>query len=369
MFCLTILPNFVSYFNVCIAMDEIVARLFAWYDTHCRELPWRSTRNPYYIWVSEVILQQTRVAQGRDYYVRFINRFPTVEALAEAPEDEVMRMWQGLGYYSRARNLHCAAKQIVAMGGFPHTYEGIRSLRGVGDYTAAAIASFAFDIPKAAIDGNVHRVWSRVFGIDEPIDSARGKQMVAEVAQTLLPTAQVAKYNQAVMEFGALQCVPKNPDCAACPLAHKCIALAEGRGAQLPVKSHKTKVTPRYFSYLYIHSAEGLLLHKRMADDIWKNLYELPLIETASPMDTDMLLVSSEFKHWHEMLPYYIYKGCVAGVKHVLSHRVLHASFHELELQGELPYLKDYVVVPFAELHRYALPRLVERYLASKEIL
>ena len=350
-------------------MNEIVARLFTWYDEHSRELPWRSTRNPYHIWVSEVILQQTRVAQGYDYFVRFIDRFPTVEALAEAPEDEVMRMWQGLGYYSRARNLHYAAKQVVAMGGFPKTYESIRSLKGVGDYTAAAIASFAFDVPEAAVDGNVCRVWSRVFGIDDPIDSARGKQQIAEVAQSLLPVAHAAKYNQAVMEFGALQCVPRNPECSSCPISHKCMALAEGRVEQLPVKSHKTKVAPRYLTYLYIHTDDGLLLHKRVADDIWKNLYELPLIESAFPMDTYMLLVSSEFKQWHEMLPYYIYMGCAAGVKHVLSHRVLHASFHELELQGELPNLKDYIVVPFVELHRYALPRLVERYLASKEIL
>ena len=367
MFCLTILPNFVSYFNVCIAMDEIVARLFAWYDTHCRELPWRSTRNPYYIWVSEVILQQTRVAQGHDYYVRFINRFPTVEALAEAPEDEVMRMWQGLGYYSRARNLHCAAKQIVAMGGFPHTYEGIRSLRGVGDYTAAAIASFAFDIPKAAIDGNVHRVWSRVFGIDEPIDSARGKQMVAEVAQTLLPVGHAAKYNQAVMELGALQCLPKNPDCLICPLADKCTALAEDRVAQLPVKSHKTKVITRYLSYLYIHTSDGLLLHKRTSDDIWKNLYELPLIETSAPIDASQLLSLQEFEQWRELMPRMTYKGACSGVKHVLSHRVLHASFHEFEVQGAaLSCPEGFVIVPFEELHRYALPRLVERYLTSR---
>ena len=364
MFCLTILPNFVSYFNVCIAMDEIVARLLNWYDSHCRELPWRSTRNPYCIWVSEVILQQTRVAQGYDYFVRFINRFPTIEALAEAPEDEVMRMWQGLGYYSRARNLHYAAKQVVTMDGFPNTYESIRSLRGVGDYTAAAIASFAFDIPKAAVDGNVHRVWSRVFGIDEPIDSARGKQMITETAQTLLPIEHAAKYNQAVMEFGALQCVPKNPDCVICPLSDKCAALAEGRVAQLPVKSHKTKVLPRYFSYLYIHTSEGLLLHKRASDDIWKNLYELPLIETVAPMDAEALFSSSEFKQWSELMPGFTYKGGVSGVKHVLSHRILYASFYELELQKDvLPCPEGFVVVPFAELHRYALPRLVERHL------
>lgn len=346
-------------------MDEIVTRLFTWYDEHCRELPWRSTRNPYYIWVSEVILQQTRVAQGYDYFVRFVNRFPTVESLAEAPEDEVLRLWQGLGYYSRARNLHAAARQVVALGGFPTTYESIRSLRGVGDYTAAAIASFAFDVPRAAVDGNVCRVWSRVFGIDVPIDSARGKQLIADLAQELLPMSHAAKYNQAAMEFGALQCVPKNPDCTLCPLADKCVALSQGRVGELPTKSHKTKVTSRYFTYLYIHNEESLLLHKRVADDIWRNLYEFPLIETSAPLSAEGLLATPAYAQWHAALPTYIYKGSVEGVKHVLSHRVLHATFHELQVQGPLSCPADYVCVPFASLDRYALPRLIERYLES----
>ena len=347
-------------------MDEIVVRLFDWYDSHCRDLPWRSTRNPYHIWISEIILQQTRVAQGYDYFVRFIERFPTVESLAEAPEDDVMRMWQGLGYYSRARNLHHASRQIVAMGGFPTTYEGIRALKGVGDYTAGAIASFAFDVPSVAVDGNVCRVWSRVFGIDEPIDSARGKQLINEVAQALLPPSAPAKYNQAVMEFGALQCVPRNPDCTSCPLAHKCMALAQGRVEQLPFKSHRTKVMPRYLTYLYIHNGESLLLHKRTADDIWKNLYELPLIETPSELDADALFATAEFARWHSLLPAYAYKGNVQGIKHVLSHRVLHASFHELEVQGALPCPEGFVVVPFDELNRYALSRLIERYMEAR---
>ncbi len=366
MLCLTYLPIFAVYLMYTLRMDEIVTRLFAWYDEHCRSLPWRSTRNPYYIWISEVILQQTRVAQGYDYFVRFVERFPTVEVLAQASEDEVMRQWQGLGYYSRARNLHAAAKQVVAMGGFPNTYEGIRSLRGVGDYTAAAIASFAYDIPQAAVDGNVCRVWSRVFGIDEPIDLARGKQMIIEVAQLLLPVGHAAKYNQTVMEFGALQCVPKNPDCTSCPLAHKCVAKAEGRVGLLPTKSHKTKVTDRYLTYLHIHNHESLLLRKRSADDIWRNLYELPLIETPMSLDDDLLLASDEFAQWHAALPSYTYKSGMKGIKHVLSHRVLHASFHELEVHGPLPCVDGYVIVPFEELHRYALPRLIERYFENK---
>lgn len=346
-------------------MDEIIARLFTWYDAHHRELPWRATRNPYHIWVSEVILQQTRVAQGYDYFVRFVHRFPTVEALAAAPEDEVMRLWQGLGYYSRARNLHAAAKQVVQMGSFPTAYDAIRSLRGVGDYTAAAIASFAFDDPKAAVDGNVCRVWSRVFGVDEPIDTARGKQMVTEIAQALLPKTEAAKYNQAVMEFGALQCVPKNPDCSACPLNDKCVAVVEGRVALLPAKTHKTKVTSRYLTYLYIHTRDALLLRKRTADDIWQNLYELPLIETPSPLSSEALFATEAFARWHAMLPSYVYRGATDGIKHVLSHRVLHATFHDLEVDGPLPIPEEYVLVPFERLDHYALPRLVERYLAD----
>lgn len=346
-------------------MEEISARLLGWYDTHSRELPWRTTRNPYYIWISEVILQQTRVAQGYDYFVRFIERFPTVEDLAEAAEDEVMRMWQGLGYYSRARNLHHAARQIVTMGGFPTTYDAIRSLKGVGDYTAAAIASFAFDEPKAAVDGNVCRVWSRVFGIGEAVDSVRGKRIIVETAQALLPAQYAAKYNQAAMEFGALQCVPRNPDCTVCPLMHKCVAHAEGRVEELPVKAHRTKVSPRYFSYLFIHNGEEVLLHKRTADDIWHNLYELPLVETQEETTVDTLLATPEFSAWQSLIPNYIYRGRVEGIKHVLSHRVIHASFDELEVQGPLPCPGDYIVVAMDELDRYALPRLVERYLKS----
>lgn len=347
-------------------MDEIVLRLFSWYDTHRRDLPWRETRDPYHIWISEVILQQTRVAQGYDYFVRFIEHFPTVEALAKASEDEVLRLWQGLGYYSRARNLHAAARQVVAMGGFPTTYDDIRLLKGVGEYTAAAIASFAFDVPKAAVDGNVCRVWSRLFGIDEPIDTLRGKQLIAEIAQTLLPEHHAAKYNQTVMEFGALQCVPRNPDCVSCPLSHKCVALQQGRVEALPAKSHKVKVVPRYLHYLYIYNSDGLLLHKRTANDIWRNLYELPLIETQEAMDVDALLGHPDFEDWRLLIPYYIYRGYVGEIKHVLSHRVLHATFHALEVQGPLPYREGYVYVPFAALGDYALPRLVERYLAER---
>jgi A/G-specific adenine glycosylase len=348
-------------------MNEISARLLKWYDFHCRELPWRATRNPYYIWISEIILQQTRVSQGYDYFLRFIERFPTVESLAVAPEDDVMRMWQGLGYYSRARNLHAAAKQIVAMGHFPDTYESISSLKGVGDYTAAAIASFAYDIPKAAVDGNVCRLWARMFGIDDAIDTALGKQVISAVAQSLLPLNDAAKYNQASMEFGALQCIPRNPNCDVCPLSDKCVAYAEGRVGVLPVKSHKVKVTPRFLSYLYIHNEEMLLLRKRTAKDIWRNLYELVLIESADEMSEDAFLATPEFAAWQTRVGDNVYKGCVRGVKHVLSHRILHTSFYELEVHGKLVCPDGYVCIPFADLDHYALPRLIDKYLKNEK--
>ena len=277
-----------------------------------------------------------------------------------------MRMWQGLGYYSRARNLHAAAQQILAMGEFPKTYDAIRKLKGVGDYTAAAIASFAYDEPKAAVDGNVCRVWSRVFGIDTPIDSVQGKRMITDIAQSLLPMTLAAKYNQAVMEFGALQCTPHSPNCTECPLQEKCAAFAECKVDTLPTKSHKTKVTPRYLNYLYIHTTNHLLLHKRLGNDIWQNMYELPLIETEAPIDADSLFLHPTFRIWQEAMPVCIYKGASKEVKHVLSHRVLHAIFYEFEVSSTLPCIDDNVPVSYADLDTHALPRLIDRYLTEK---
>lgn len=346
-------------------MEDISIRLIEWYGRNRRDLPWRHTRDPYHIWISEVILQQTRVAQGYGYFLDFIRCFPTVEALAAAGEDEVLRCWQGLGYYSRARNLQTAARQIVEWGGFPSRYSDIVSLKGVGQYTAAAIASFAFDEPKAAVDGNVCRVWSRVFGVEVPVDTAEGKRLVGEVAQALLPVGKAAVYNQAVMEFGALQCVPRNPDCSVCPLADKCVALAKGKVAELPAKSHRTKVRSRYFSYLYVHDRESLVLHKRGGNDIWAGLYELPMVETGEAVEWEHLCGLEGMRQW---LPSSscIYKGCVSGVKHVLSHQVIHASFYELEVMGLSRCPEGCIIVPGESLSRYALPRLLERYLEEK---
>ena len=261
-------------------MDNISDILLDWYARHGRDLPWRRTRDPYRIWLSEVILQQTRVAQGMDYYLRFTERFPDVGSLAAAPEDEVLKLWQGLGYYSRACNLHAAARQVAERFGgvFPRSYDEVRSLRGVGDYTAAAVCSAAYDAPCAVLDGNVFRVLARLFDIDLPIDSTAGKRTFAELAQTQLDMRCPGRYNQAVMDFGALQCTPAQPGCADCPLAARCLALAAGTVAERPVKQAKTKVRDRWFNYLHVTCGDRTLLRRRGEGDIWQGLYEFPTV-------------------------------------------------------------------------------------------
>ena len=244
-----------------------------------RDLPWRQTKDPYAIWLSEIILQQTQVKQGWDYWERFMHRWPTVEALAAATEDEVLREWQGLGYYSRARNLHYAAKQIVALGHFPNTLDEIKQLKGVGDYTAAAIGSIAFDLPAAVVDGNVYRVLARYFGIDTPINTTEGKKVFAAMAQELLPIDKASDYNQAIMDFGAIQCTPQSPRCLLCPLAESCEALHAGRVAELPVKQKTLKVRERHLIYIYVRCKDYVAIHRRGPGDIWQGLWEPYLIE------------------------------------------------------------------------------------------
>ena len=272
-------------------MEDFAAILIRWYSENKRRLPWRETEDPYRIWISEIILQQTRVAQGLEYFNRFMERFPDVASLAQAGEDEVMKYWQGLGYYSRARNLHAAAREIMERyeGVFPSEYEKVRALKGIGEYTAAAVCSFAWRQPYAVVDGNVYRVLGRVFGIDTPIDSGPGKKEFAELATALLDRQRPDIYNQAIMDFGAIQCTPKAPDCLYCPLREHCVAFATGKVAQLPVKEGKTRVKPRYFNYLHIGCQGKTLLKRRNAKDIWQNLYEYPLIETASAVDFSVL--------------------------------------------------------------------------------
>ena len=274
-------------------MNNFSEILINWYREHKRELPWRESSDPYLIWISEIILQQTRVVQGYDYFIRFIKRFPDVTSLAEADEDEVMKFWQGLGYYSRARNLHAAARSMN--GVFPKTYPEVLALKGVGEYTAAAICSFAYNMPYAVVDGNVYRVLSRYLGIETPIDSTEGKKLFASLAGEFLDKSRPAVYNQAIMDFGAIQCTPQNPACLFCPLAGSCMALSKSMVAQLPVKQHKTKTTERFLNYIYVRAGACTFINKRTGNDIWKNLFELPLIETASSVTEEELLALPEF--------------------------------------------------------------------------
>ena len=343
-------------------MDNFADILIAWYGVNGRELPWRGTKDPYRIWISEIILQQTRVAQGYDYYLRFMERFPDVFALAEADEDEVMKYWQGLGYYSRARNLHAAAKSIAGAGAFPTTHKEVLALKGVGEYTAAAICSFAYDMPYAVVDGNVYRILSRWLGIDTPIDSTEGKKLFAQAADELLDKHRPALYNQAIMDFGALQCTPASPDCLHCPLADSCVALHQGKVDVLPVKQHKTKVTDRFFNYIYVRMGDCTWIGKREGNDIWKNLYQLPLIETDKDMterDEELLAKVEELLGKPQELSFRVVKK---GVRHVLSHRVIHANFYEAVLEEEPDALQGYQKVPVEELHKFAVPNLVSRF-------
>ena len=343
--------------------NDFALTLLHWFRENGRDLPWRQTRDPYAIWLSEIILQQTQVKQGWAYWERFMRRWPTVEQLAEASEDEVLREWQGLGYYSRARNLHFAAKQIVALGGFPTTIEGIKGLKGVGDYTAAAIGSIAFDLPAAVVDGNVYRVLSRHFGISTPINSTEGKKEFALLAQELLPTSnlksQSSNYNQAIMDFGAIQCTPASPDCMNCPLMESCVAFREGRVAELPVKHKTLKVQERRLTYVYIRYQGETAIHRRGEGDIWQGLYEPLLIENGefSILNFCVPPVASDQRSSAQLIK--------KNVKHVLTHRILWTDFYLWE-PAERPQLpEDYFWIKEAELDDYAKPRLIEILLDS----
>ena len=332
-----------------------------WYQEYKRELPWRESADPYVIWISEIILQQTRVVQGYDYFMRFMKRFPDVATLAQADEDEVMKYWQGLGYYSRARNLHAAAKSMN--GVFPKTYPEVRALKGVGDYTAAAICSFAYNMPYAVVDGNVYRVLSRYLGIDTPIDSTEGKKLFAAVADELLDKKNPALYNQAIMDFGAIQCSPQSPNCMFCPLASGCSALAGGMVAQLPVKQHKTKTTNRYFNYIYVRMGAYTLINKRTGNDIWKNLFEFPLIETPEAVSEEEFPALSELRAMFAEGETPIIGLVCRDVKHVLSHLVIYANFYMVDLPENSQSFTSYQKIKADELEQYAVSRLVHAFI------
>lgn len=378
---------------------EFANTIISWFRENGRALPWRETHDPYAIWLSEIILQQTRIAQGWEYWERFMAQYPTVEDLAAAHEDEVLKLWQGLGYYSRARNLHTAAKQIVALGHFPDTLEGIKQLKGVGDYTAAAIGSFAFDIPAAVVDGNVYRVLARYFGIDTPINSTQGKKEFAALAQSLLPSSKasdslssfspasdfqsslslVAAYNQAMMDFGAIQCTPQSPKCLLCPLAETCEAMRTNRVAELPVKQKTMKVKTRHLSYIYIRCKGETAIHRRGEGDIWQGLWEpfnaSDIAEAcASPSSAQASLSSTKFStsltklsSFKKELAADLHLSNVDAlqllaqdVKHVLTHRILLADFYLLETDAHPQLPDDYIWIKEEEIEDYGIPRLIE---------
>lgn len=340
-------------------MKNFSRKLIEWYKENGRDLPWRRTQNPYLIWVSEIILQQTRVAQGYDYYQSFVRRFPDVFALAAADEDEVMKYWQGLGYYSRARNLHAAAKSMAEAGGFPETYAEVRALKGVGEYTAAAICSFAYGMPYAVVDGNVYRVISRWLGVDTPIDSTEGKKLFARLADELLDRERPSLYNQAIMDFGALLCTPASPGCLFCPLGDSCVARQKGMAGSLPVKQHKAKMVNRYFNYIYVRTGAHTFISKRTGNDIWKNLYELPLIETDREWTEEEFYASSQFREMLAQGEEPMVRLVQKGVKHVLSHRVIYANFYEVVLPPDSTSFAKYQKISIEDLHKFAVSRLV----------
>lgn len=325
---------------------NFAATLLQWFKNNGRSLPWRETKDAYAIWLSEVILQQTRIVQGMSYWERFMAQWPTVNDLAAATENEVLKAWQGLGYYSRARNLHTAARQVMELGGFPQTFKELKTLKGVGDYTAAAIASIAFGEPVAVVDGNVYRVLSRYYGIETPIDSTEGKKEFQTLAQSLLPINEPADYNEAIMDFGATQCTPNSPHCSACPLCETCVAFREQRINELPVKSKKVKQRERHFTYLYIEYEGKIAIHQRGAGDIWQGLWEFPQAEQ---------LTSSEDSAWKAEA-----QLLQKGVKHILTHQILLADIYLWRPKNRPQLPSEFIWIEKQDLENYALPRLIE---------
>ena len=334
--------------------------LIYWYLQNKRALPWRKSKHPYFIWLSEIMLQQTRVAQGLAYYLKFTEEFPTVFDLAKADESTVLKMWQGLGYYSRARNLHFSAKYIAneLNGEFPSTYKEIIKLKGVGDYTASAIASICFNEPTAVVDGNVYRVLSRYFGIATPINSSAGIKEFKALAQSLLDTKQPGTYNQALMDFGAMHCKPQNPLCDTCPFANSCVALEKKLTKELPVKEKKIKITKRYFNFLVIKTDDhNTILKERKGKGIWQGLYQFPLIETKNISNQREIVASEEFQNLfpaETTLSLFNKKEII----HKLSHQHLYTQFWIVETSS----LKE-ASISWENIEDYPVPILIANFL------
>ncbi len=340
-------------------------RILEWYAEHKRELPWRETQDPYTIWLSEVILQQTRVVQGLPYYERFVKAFPTVQDMAAAEEEHILKLWQGLGYYSRARNMHITAKQITAEygGNFPDTYTELLKLKGVGDYTASAIASICFNELQPVVDGNVYRVLSRYFGVDLPIDSGKGVRYFKELARNVMNRDNIRDYNQGIMEFGAVQCAPKKPYCLLCPLQDSCVALAQNKVQHLPVKTKKTKIRSRYFNYLlFIDTNYNTLMEQRVGKGIWKGLYQFPLVETNEEMTLEMLRKSVE-KKWKDVGILSLSLCNPTPIVHKLSHQHLHTKFWRVNTSTPLE-----GAIPWSKVHQLPVPVLIADFIKSIKI-
>jgi len=347
-------------------------KLLEWYQPENRPLPWKGIKNPYYIWLSEIILQQTRVEQGLPYYKKFIKKYPQINLLAQASEDEVFKLWEGLGYYSRARNLHATAKIVSSQykGSFPTSYTDIRELKGVGDYTAAAIASFAYDLPHAVVDGNVYRVLSRFFGIATPIDTTTGKKEFRQLADSLLAQKQAALYNQAIMDFGATHCQPKSPKCDSCPLQTKCVAFANDKVSDWPIKSKKLKKRNRYFYYLVLNKDTQVLLNKRTGKDIWASLYDFPLIELDKQVEGLFLIEELKktpvWEYWLKNQEFDI-QAVSKIFKQTLSHQKINAIFIEIDLKATFFREKENcIAIESKKIKNFAFPKIIVSYLKAK---
>jgi A/G-specific adenine glycosylase len=340
-----------------------VLPILNWYSKNKRDLPWRNTQNPYLIWLSEVILQQTRVDQGMPYYLKFTDKYPTIKRLAAAKDDEVMKLWQGLGYYNRAKNMLKTARLIVDEhdGAFPNTYEKLLTLTGIGPYTAAAIASFAYNEPKAVVDGNVYRVLSRVFAIDEPINGTQGKKIFAQLAQEIMDTANPATYNQAIMELGATVCKPTSPKCGECALGLLCLAKKKGITNQLPVKNKKAKPKERFLHYFFIEHQNQTYIKQRSLERIWHNLFEPPYIETEDNAEHFNMLTRADVQQL-------LGKGSsvtpVFALKHQLTHQTIYAQFWVVKVTNTYKIAdKSYIAVAIKDLKQYPIHRLFDKFL------
>ncbi len=336
-------------------------KLINWYLTNKRSLPWRETRNPYYIWLSEIILQQTQIKQGLPYYNTFVKKFPSVYELARAKENTILNLWQGLGYYSRARNLHLTAKYIVSElnGDFPDNYKDLLRLKGVGDYTASAIASICYDEPTPVVDGNVYRFLARHFGISTPINSSKGKKEFKALAQHLIDVKNPSDFNQAIMEFGAKQCKPRNPDCTKCPFNNTCLALQTNKIIELPVKIKAKRIKKRHFNYLvFIFEDQKTRIEQRNGSDIWEKLYQFPLIETGEEVNLDKLKNNPEFLEMINGKQYAVSEYNDQEIIHKLSHQHLYTKFWIINIDT-----CNNEAIPVKDLKTYPFPTLINNFI------